>query len=187
MYRTRFPGQFFDDRHGAASRASSLSPSLPRGLKLESLHEPMVVVPLAELLRRLGQLLQLGEVLHPKQLFLEGAEESLDAAVALRVAEAGPETETFTLDRSHCLYGKSVSNEIVPREKETIPNRRSKPNPPMATSPAPEGFLADASFRASPVVASALGAVPEATPARRIQPITGISMSRPKPELSTLR
>ena len=76
----------------------------------------MVVVPLAEFLKRSGQFLQRGEVSHPEQLFLEGAEEALDAAVALRVAEAGPETETFTLDRSHCLYGKSVSNEIVLRE-----------------------------------------------------------------------
>ena len=59
----------------------------------------MVVVPLAEFLGHLGQLLQRGEVAHPEQLFLEGAEESLDAAVALRVAEAGPETETCTLDR----------------------------------------------------------------------------------------
>jgi len=76
----------------------------------------MVVVPLAELLRRLGQLLQRGEVARPEQLFLEGAEESLDAAVALRVAEAGPETETCTLDICRPWYRKSVSNEIVLRE-----------------------------------------------------------------------
>jgi len=38
------------------------------------------------------------------------------APVALRVAEAGPETETRMLDRPHCLYRKSVSNEIELRE-----------------------------------------------------------------------
>jgi hypothetical protein len=54
-------------------------------LETEPLHEPVVVVPLAEFLKRSGQLLQRGEVLQPKQLFLEGAEESLDAAVAFRL------------------------------------------------------------------------------------------------------
>ena len=49
----------------------------------------MVVVPLAEFLKRLGQLLQRREVSHPKQLFLEGAEESLDAAVAFRLPDKG--------------------------------------------------------------------------------------------------
>ena len=71
----------------AASRASSLSPSLPRGLESEPFQQPVVVVPLAEFLKRLGQLLQRGEVSHPKQLFLEGAEESLDAAVAFRLPD----------------------------------------------------------------------------------------------------
>jgi hypothetical protein len=47
-------------------------------------------------------------------------------------------------------------------------------------------LLADASFGASPVVASALGATPDATPARRIEHTTGVSNSRPNPELSTL-
>jgi hypothetical protein len=49
----------------------------------------VVVVPLAEFLKRSGQLLQRGEVSHPKQLFLEGAEEALDAAVAFRLPDKG--------------------------------------------------------------------------------------------------
>jgi len=49
----------------------------------------VVVVPLAELLKRLGQLLQRGEVAHPEQLLAEGAEESLDAAVAFRLPDKG--------------------------------------------------------------------------------------------------
>ena len=44
---------------------------------------------MAEFRKRSGQLLQRGEVAHPKQLFLEGAEESLDAAVAFRLPDIG--------------------------------------------------------------------------------------------------
>jgi hypothetical protein len=44
-----------------------------------------------------------------------------DAPVVLLVDEAGPETETFTLDRSHSLPRESVSNEILLRE--TLCNR----------------------------------------------------------------
>ena len=44
---------------------------------------------MAEFLKRLGQLFQRGEVLYPKQLFLEGAEQSLDAAVAFRFPDKG--------------------------------------------------------------------------------------------------
>ena len=51
---------------------------------------------------------------------------------------------------------------------------------------ATEGSIADASFGASPVVASALGAVPGATPARLIETTTGGAHRRSKPELSTL-
>jgi hypothetical protein len=47
----------------------------------------VVVVPLAEFLKRRGQFVQRREVWHPKQLFLEGAEESLDAAVAFRLPD----------------------------------------------------------------------------------------------------
>jgi len=39
------------------------------------------------------------------------------APVALPVAEAGPEIEGLVLDIFHSLYRKSVSNEIVLREK----------------------------------------------------------------------
>jgi len=49
----------------------------------------VVVVPLAEFLKRSGQLLQRGEVSHPEQLFLEGAEEALDAAVAFLLPDKG--------------------------------------------------------------------------------------------------
>jgi len=51
---------------------------------------------------------------------------------------------------------------------------------------ATEGSIADAFFGASPVVASALGAVPGATPARLIETTTGGAHRRSKPELSTL-
>jgi len=80
---------FFDYRHAAASRASSLSPSLPRGLKPEPFQQPVVVVPLAEFLKRLGQILQRGEVSHPEQLFLEGVGEALHAALVFRSAHEG--------------------------------------------------------------------------------------------------
>jgi hypothetical protein len=79
----------FDFRHAAAPRAGSLSPSLPRGLETEPFQQPVVVVPLAEFLKRRGQFVQRREVSHPKQLFLEGAEESLDAAVAFRLPDTG--------------------------------------------------------------------------------------------------
>jgi hypothetical protein len=84
-----FLDSFFDYHHAAASRASSLSPSLPRGLEAEPFQQPVDVVPLAEFLKRSGQLLQRDEVPHPKQLFLEDAEESLDAAVAFRLPDKG--------------------------------------------------------------------------------------------------
>jgi len=62
---------------------------LLRGLKPEPLHEPVIVVALAEFLERRGQFLQRREVSHPEQLFLEGAEEALDAAVAFGLPDKG--------------------------------------------------------------------------------------------------
>jgi hypothetical protein len=56
------------------------------------------------------------------------------APVALRVAEAGPETETFALDRCHSLYRKSVSNEIVLRE-------RTEPHQSLSTKVVLHAFL----------------------------------------------
>jgi len=63
--------------------------------KLSLFEQPVVVVPLVEFLKRSGQLLQRGEVSHPEQLFLEGAEESLAAdsaaaAAGFRIARRSP-------------------------------------------------------------------------------------------------
>jgi hypothetical protein len=58
-----------------------------------------------------------------------------------------------------------------------------KPSDGVATT---RGCVADAFFGASPVVASALGAAPGATPARLIEPTMGGSRGHSKPGLSTL-
>ena len=65
------------------------------------------------------------------------------------------------------------------------PTSKSKPSDGDFFA-ATRGFRADAFFGASPVVASALGATPGATPARLIEHTTGGSSDRSKPELSTL-
>ena len=66
------------------------------------------------------------------------------------------------------------------------PKQASKAKPSGGDFAAARGFLADASFGASPVVASALGATPDATPAWRIEHTTAVANDHPKPELSTL-
>ena len=63
--------------------------SLPRGLEVEPFDQSLFVVALAEFFQRFGQLLQSREVPHPEKLFLEGAEEAFDAAVAFRLADEG--------------------------------------------------------------------------------------------------
>ena len=59
----------------------------------------------------------------------------------------------------------------------------TKPSDGIAAT---RGSVADAFFGASPVVASALGTAPSATPARLIEPTMGDSGNDSKPELSTL-
>ena len=46
--------------------------SLPRGLKVESLQQPVVVIALAKFTQGLGHLLQGVEVAHPQELLFEG-------------------------------------------------------------------------------------------------------------------
>src|SRR5262249_43645150 len=51
--------------------------------------EPLAVVALPEGEQRLAEFLDRGEVLHPEELFFQGADEALGAAVALRFSHEG--------------------------------------------------------------------------------------------------
>lgn len=68
------------------------------------------------------------------------------------------------------------------KSKATSKSKPSDDNFDAAT----RGLIADAFFGASPVVASALGTAPGATPPRLVEHTMGGSSSRSKPELSTL-
>ncbi len=60
--------------------------SLPRGLEMKPLDQPVVVVALAEFLESRSQLFHGLEVTHPEQLLFEISEEAFDAPVAFRLA-----------------------------------------------------------------------------------------------------
>jgi hypothetical protein len=83
-------------------------------LEAEPFQQPAAAVALAESLERLGQLLQRGEVSHPEQLFLEGAEEALDAAVAFRFSDKGG--RRFDVEKRH------LAPKVVPHVNNCEPS-----------------------------------------------------------------
>ena len=81
--RTRFLEQFSELSAYSSLKGKQSLTSLPRGLKVQSLEQPVLVVLLAEFASGLGRLLQGLEVSHPEELLFDGAEEPFYAAIAL--------------------------------------------------------------------------------------------------------
>ena len=91
--------------------------------------------------------------------------------------KGGPAGFAFYSPRPQLLRGFTKEKGNAKSTSET------KPSDGVAAT---RGSVADAFFGASPVVASALGTAPSATPARLIEPTMGDSGNDSKPELSTL-
>src|SRR5215217_5330664 len=72
-----------------AQHKRKVSSRLSWGAVLQTLQNPVLVVPLAKLGDCLAQFVQIPKAPDPEQLLFEGAEEPLDASVALGLADKG--------------------------------------------------------------------------------------------------
>ena len=82
-------------------------------------------MPAVELLERLGQLFQRGEVSHPEPLFLEGAEEVPDAALGWHMAKL-ERSWRFRLADCDCRCGASRWLSRISRSTHRIDVRTSR-------------------------------------------------------------
>ena len=95
----------------------------------EPLDQPLLVIGLLEGAQGLLQVLDIRDVPHPQQLFLEGAEEPFDATVAFRLADEGRRRHDAEEPHLGLKVVAHVLTAVVVAHRE--PGRRASGHPPV--------------------------------------------------------